>query len=363
VEIKGKNILIVSPEPWDHIFLSKHHYAVHLSKLGNTVFFLNRPRKENAIKTTSFENLFEVTIKHPIKGFRLWPSFFRKIYTRKLYNKIEKLCKVKFDIVWCFDHSLFFQLDALPSSLIKISHIVDYTQDYNLPIGAATANVCFTPNRFLLEKLQKYNPRSYFINHGYHIPESNLPSFQYATGRKAIRVGYAGNLEIKYLDWGLIEQLAQRHPEIDFLMAGPVSESRMKNFLDSFPNIHFVGVLDSNELQGFYQSCDILLICYKADEFPEQLANPHKMIEYLASSKMLVATWTAAFKQLYEDNLILMAKSKEEFLVQFENSKRYLEKWNSNIKAQNRKAFAINNTYSKQIDKISRIINYGSRKG
>ena len=43
--LKDKSILIVSPEPWAHLFVSKHHYAVHLAQRGNKVFFPKSSRK------------------------------------------------------------------------------------------------------------------------------------------------------------------------------------------------------------------------------------------------------------------------------------------------------------------------------
>ena len=49
--IKGKNIIIVSNEPWGDIWYSKHHYAYELNKT-NQVLFIDPPRK------WSFWNLF-----------------------------------------------------------------------------------------------------------------------------------------------------------------------------------------------------------------------------------------------------------------------------------------------------------------
>ena len=44
----GKKAIVVSPQSWGKMFISKHHYAVELSKLGYEVFFVNPP-KENKL--------------------------------------------------------------------------------------------------------------------------------------------------------------------------------------------------------------------------------------------------------------------------------------------------------------------------
>ena len=44
--LRNKTILIISPQPWDHIAISKHHYANELAARNNTVYFLEPPNPE-----------------------------------------------------------------------------------------------------------------------------------------------------------------------------------------------------------------------------------------------------------------------------------------------------------------------------
>src|SRR5215475_10747584 len=41
--LNNKTILILSPQSWGKMMLSKHHYAIALARKGNKVFFLNPP--------------------------------------------------------------------------------------------------------------------------------------------------------------------------------------------------------------------------------------------------------------------------------------------------------------------------------
>ena len=43
--LKNKIILIISPNFWGDIHLTKHSYALEISKLGANVYFLNPPSR------------------------------------------------------------------------------------------------------------------------------------------------------------------------------------------------------------------------------------------------------------------------------------------------------------------------------
>ena len=80
VHLKNKNILLISPEAWEHIFVSKHHYATHLATLGNKVFFLDPPNNQNKITSTAYRNVWLVKYKGFIKGLRYYPEFLQRYF-------------------------------------------------------------------------------------------------------------------------------------------------------------------------------------------------------------------------------------------------------------------------------------------
>ena len=56
-QLRNKTILILSPQAWGTMFLSKHHYAVELARLGNRVYYLNPPETSEKLSKGSFEIL------------------------------------------------------------------------------------------------------------------------------------------------------------------------------------------------------------------------------------------------------------------------------------------------------------------
>src|SRR5688572_25831414 len=109
----GKSVLIISPEPWKHLFVSKHHYAIELSK-RNKVYFLNPPGKKYLFQKTSYGNVWEITYPAFPSGLRFFPRYFQLLWIKRKYNEIQKLVGTKFDCVWSFDNSVFFDFSFLP---------------------------------------------------------------------------------------------------------------------------------------------------------------------------------------------------------------------------------------------------------
>jgi len=112
VKLTDKNILIVSPEPWDHIFVSKHHYATHLAKRGNQVYFLNPPTGVFKLQQTDYQCVETIDYKGFLPGLKYFPSFIIRWLTRRVFDQLEQLSGVEFDIIWSFDNSVFYQFDA-----------------------------------------------------------------------------------------------------------------------------------------------------------------------------------------------------------------------------------------------------------
>ncbi|WP_340153600.1 hypothetical protein [uncultured Marivirga sp.] len=352
MEIKEKNIILISPEPWNHIFVSKHHYATHLAKRGNKVFFLNPPSKSLQIEETNIENLYSVHYNGFVKGLRFFPRILRNYLLRKKFEQLQKVCNTEFDIVWSFDNSVFFDFSALPKKAFCISHTVDLNQDFEFEKAAQSADLCLGVSQAIVDKQKQFNGRSFFINHGYNQSAAQFNEDLVLPGKQSIKAFYAGNLNIRYLDWELIQTSIEEFPQVDFIFAGPWDEGAQKTDIIAKHNFHYIGVLAAKDLRSFYEISDLLLITYKYALYPEQLSNSHKMMEYLGSGKMILATWTKEYESLAEEDLIKMAKNTEEFLILFQEVIADLDKWNSKHKSGVRVKIAAKNSYINQLRKI-----------
>jgi len=292
----NKSILIISPEPWDHIFVSKHHYATHLASIGNKVFFLNPPSSSLECLKTSYNNLYFINYTGFKKGLRFLPVFIQRIFIRKEFNKLQKLCNVKFDVIWSFDNSVFYDFSVLPSNV--------------------------------------YCNKSCALK-----------------GNNKLNCGYAGNLDIKYIDWEIVTKLIVDNPNVDFHFAGQWESKDRFISISSEENFHFYGKLCANELLPFYDEMNILILVYQYKKHPKQLANPHKMMEYLASGKMIISNWLDEYSTL-NGELISMSKNEWGLIECFNKVTSDLDLWNSTEKISQRKQIAMESNYINKIKEI-----------
>ncbi|MBU2885823.1 glycosyltransferase [Gilvimarinus agarilyticus] len=347
MKLTGKNILLISPEPWDHIFVSKHHYARHLVERGNQVVFANPAGDRWQLKGSGMAGLQILDYPKFVKGLRKLPSLVSQRLIRRKLQQIEKHCTIQFDIIWSFDNSVFFDFTLLDT--YNISHIVDLNQDFETEKAARTADICLGNTSQIVDRLQVHNPNTHFINHGLHIRNEKEPlNLQHIEGMK---IGYCGNLDIPYLDWKTLEQAFDQLTDCTFYLAGKCEHNQDKLHHE---NVVYLGQLNSSQMKSFYDEMDLLILCYLADDYPDQLANPHKFMEYLASGKPIVSSLTSTYAELQE---VQMSHKQTEWLPLLERTITEYATWNSQELSDQRKAIAMDNTYEKQIERIETKIN------
>lgn len=344
----SKNILLISPEPWSHIFVSKHHYAINLACRGNNVYFLNPPSDHEKCEKTDFENLYSINYTGFVKGLRFLPSFIQKIFIRRCFKALQRLCNVRFDIVWSFDNSVFFDFSALPKDIFSISHVVDLNQDFQFKKAVKTANICFGVIKKIVDKQLLYNRNSFQIGHGVqNYPKSSkvikLP------GKNSKKCLHIGNLAMKHIDWNLYNQCIADNSGVDFIFIGS------NNLPISQKNCFKINTIPANRIPDYLMSADILWLAYKV-QYYQEYATPHKMMEYLASGKMILATWTEEYVDLHYNGLIKMSRNSSQFLKYFDEITVNLDFWNNEDLTAKRKAYTADFTYTNQVRKIEELI-------
>ena len=360
--LHNKTILIISPEPWGQNFVSKHHYAVMLAKHKNIVYFLNPPSAYYKLHPTQYHNLYVVDYPPFLKGLRYLPEALQRKTIRQKYKKIQQLAQCTFDVVWSFDNSVFYDFSALPESVLKISHIMDVNQDFQTATAARTADICIGVTNVIRERLRQYNENSFKIQHGY-TPQFITP-YLFPDVKESIKAVYVGNLSIPFIDWEVISLTVSRNPQIAFFFVGPDGNSNLseksyhsaeKEAVKALGNTYFVGSVPHYQIPSLLQQADVLLLCYQEKHFI-QAANSHKLLEYLASGKVVVATYTDEY--IKQRELLAMSERNDDYPALFAEVINNLDKYDVQENQENRKQFALNNTYEKQLQRIESHIQY-----
>ncbi len=351
--LRDKTVLLVSPQPWDHIFLSKHHYAEALAR-HNRVFFLEPPVDigPRGVRLSPAEGAPGVTVVS-------WRPFFPRRLRFHLYGlyrwligqdarRIAERLPSKLDIVWCFDFNLFPDLSAFGAPL-KIFHPVDpLTQRRQVDIGQG-ADLIISVSKEILANFdgRRFAGRTLLVNHGLAPVFADLAQSPAVTPtRKGIQAGFAGNLDRKIINLRVLKRLAGSHPDVTFNFWGPFDAAgALARTLAPLPNVRLHGPLNKAELAKAMAPMDVFLLAYVDDEAEYDRSNAHKLLEYMSTGKTILASPM----HIYADDpeLVRMPAndSDEAFLAAFAKLIGDLPGLNGARVAMRRKAFAKGFTY------------------
>jgi glycosyl transferase family 1 len=353
---KNFSVLLISPEYWQGHFVSKHHYALTLAKSGFSVFFLNPPvdelQKVEVRAVAESTNVFEVSSPPVARALRFYPRWLRNWLESRWLKHLEQQTGVNIDVVWLFENSRFFDM-AFAGRRLKIYHQVDLNQNFQPEIAARTADICFCTTDYIREKLLPHNSEIYKIHHGVEIPSElnelqneQLGQFQSAT----VNVAYVGNLEMAYLDTDILAELAREFSNVTFhFVGGFKKDGRLMNACKQMKNVIWWGKVDSRLILSILEHANVLLVTYHESRYKDQ-ASPHKMMEYLASGKTIVTTYTDEYKD--KRHLLEMVDRTQDFPEAFARVVENLDEYNSIEKQKTRIEYARQHSYDRQLGKI-----------
>jgi len=361
--LSQKNILLISPQEWNDLYISKHHYALELSQRGNKVFFLEPPSHESSgisISSTEHQNLSLVKFGIP-KWYKTLQHHLRWLFDLLMRRKIREICKAlpQLDICWSFEPNLYTDLKLFNGNT-TIFHPVDFLvnmQQQQKP--AKSADIIFSVSKNILELFEGMKVPTYLVNHGLSnkFIQSSSEVRDYKRGER-LSFAYTGNLTIDGLDRDSLIKVVQDHPEIDFYFYGKAEKQSnnplLNDFLNSLNNAEnsqIVGFVSPDELSKRFVQHDGFLLSYQAEKELNSGSNSHKLLEYLASGKVVVSS----FLSEYEDqDLFVMSRKKDnsDFSELFDKTIKSIEEYNSKERMIKRVNFARQNSYENQIIKI-----------
>jgi len=352
--LNKKRILVISPEPWDHIPVSKHHYSKELANLDNEVYFLNPPSQSNKVtRAPDNENINVVDYKG-IPGLNRLPSVLRNFLNKILLRRIFRLAGGEFDVVWTFDPFRFQELNLFKTSA-KIYHAVDI---HRSPLERQLTNSChliLSVSEMILARFNGVNTPTVKINHGLaqHFL-SEIKTDNTTSWNKRLKVGYVGNLDNWCIDKRTLLTIVNNHPEVDFHFIGPFKKDSVLGWeLKTTAHASLIGKVSSSTLPKYLNQCDLFLMCYDGSS-KEVNSNHHKIMEYLATGKPVVMNYTDEYND--KRDMVIMADDNRELPMLFSKVIRQIEDFNAiEVKAK-RIAFAESNSYRNHVIHIDDIL-------
>jgi len=125
------------------------------------------------------------------------------------------------------------------------------------------------------------------------------------------RIGFFGVVDER-LDIALLRELAQQHPEWQFVIIGPVVKIDPAT-LPRTTNVHYLGGKDYQELPAYLKGWDVATLLF-ADNESTKFISPTKTPEYLAAGNPVVSTPIRDVVRPYGDlNLVHIADNAADF--------------------------------------------------
>lgn len=376
--LRDRTILVISPQSWGEMKLSKHHYAMELAKRGNRVYFLNPPEQDrwgwgskiNISASTEQPNLF--IISHILffpYNFRFHlPVLFKMLMHFQVMRLLKRMI-FKIDILWSFDIGNIYPFDLFPEQPIKIFHPVDEPLLPNSIKAASGADYIFSVTNEILEKYTHFKIPKFFINHGVSEDFIKSSELNKAIGIP-IKVGLSGNLLRNDIDREILLKIIRNNPSIIFECWGSykISQSNIGGsedkdtalFIETIKrekNVILHGVLQSKYLAKEFKRMDAFLICYDVQRDQSKGTNYHKVMEYLSSGRVIISNNITTYSDRLD--LVVMVKERNEnskLPALFNNVIENLGYFNDASNQKIRFHYAKANLYSEQINRIENII-------
>ncbi|MCT4645619.1 MAG: hypothetical protein N4A74_11590 [Carboxylicivirga sp.] len=375
MKLSKQRILVVSPEPWGKIFLSKHHYVMELLKKGNKVYFLSQKSESYQwrLQISDFDKNL-IFISYPA-----WPLFDKlRFHSRRIYHLMLKIMLARLwkymdkpDVCISFDcNGLFPQLNLFRAKQTLFFPVDQIRPELKKEYKGYDHLLSISP--LILEGLRDYGSK-HLLHHGLNAifadnAKKILEQKTYEIGHP-IKVAYVGNLLIgDILDKDTIRIVIQQHPAIEFHFYGPYEASDSSigantssdslsfiNFLQKASNCHLHGTKTPGELVENLNRIDAFMLCYNNHKDKNKGSNAHKIMEYLSFGKICISTNISMFNG---STLLEMLPDWNNTRYQdlFTDVINKIEIFNAVDEQKQRILFASSNQYSKKINQLDKIL-------
>lgn len=380
------DIICLSSDHWDApLWTNKQHIMSRLAKAGHSVLYVDPP--------TGLADWWQGRARLPYcrkrllswteeRGSNLWvfsplaiplsrlPAIDRLNDPVRMWllRNILNVLRFSSPALWVYDPKEADLAEKLPKSIL-IYDCVDEFSEFPSYSGRKEsvrqqertllrlADVVITVSESLCEKKRQFNPNTRLVPNAADAehfaqamdPQTQIPA-RIANVPKPI-IGFAGALSDYKLDFPLLTSMAQKHPQWQIVLIGPLQDDDLvrKYALDGCRNVHLVGRVAYEELPHYMKAFDVCIIPYECNDYTRHLRTL-KFFEYMATGKPIV---TANLPSLmsYRD-VVRVAQDRDDFLRQVAAA---LDECEPNL-IQKRLELARQNTWETRINRIMEIV-------
>lgn len=343
--LHGVDLICFSHLRWGFVFQRPNHLLTRFSK-HQRVFFFEEPifhDNEDKLHIENYNsNLYVVTphLKHRENGEEVRKGL------KKIVSSLLRQMQIKRYYSWYYTPMALPFTDHLNPELV-VYDCMDELSAFKFAPPELTilekelfqkADIVFTGGHSIYENKKN-------AHHNVYAFPSSIDKAHFGKARKIRRdpedqkhiphprFGFFGVIDERF-DIDLISQVAQRKPEWQFVLLGPVVKIDPAT-LPNHANMHYLGGKSYNELPNYIAGWDIATIPFAINE-STRFISPTKTPEYLAAGKPVISTPIRDVVSPYGDNkLVHIVNNANEFIAaaEVELAKKRRTSWTKKVDA------------------------------
>lgn len=348
-----RDIILFSTADWDSPFwTNKQHIAARLANKGFRVLYIESAGlRRPAATRKDFTRIFR-RLGKSLRGIRqvrdnLWiysplviplhnnaaVRFLNREILIKAIRLYSRRLKFNTPLFWTYNPFSVELLDRLRISMVVYHCVDDLSAAPGMPSTAIkeaeeklvrAADLVFTTSPNLQVSCARLNP-----DDTHFLPNvGDFDHFSKARREGPVpddlaeiprpRIGFIGAISDYKVDFELIEQIAKRRSQWQWVLIGEVGEGQPETSIENLklPNIHFLGPKPYENLPDYLRGFDVAALPSRLNDYTVSMF-PIKFFEYLSAGIPVVATDLPALKEF--DGAYVAAGNTEEFLIAVEN--------------------------------------------
>ncbi|MFD2937294.1 glycosyltransferase family 1 protein [Spirosoma flavum] len=293
-----RDLICFSHLRWNFVYQRPQHLLTRAAK-NYRVWFIEEPIWSDTLHMSVSQQADRLTVLVPHLPHGTKPDEAIRLQ-RQLLDEFIKRESINSFVAWYYTPMALLFSDHLQPSMTVYDCMDELSAFWGAPPQLLErekqlmqrASLIFTGGYSLYEAKQNRHPQVFAFPSSIdfsHFVTARRPQPD-PTDQRALsspRIGFSGVIDERF-DYKLMNELAQRRPEWQFILLGPIVKIN-RDLLPHGPNVHYLGMKSYKDLPMYLANWNVAILPFALNE-STRFISPTKTPEYLAAGLPVVST-------------------------------------------------------------------------